>query len=270
MSASAIVVLNLKGGVGKTSTCFHLAGSFSKLSHRVLLIDCDPQANLSEGFLAPDEIDGLPAGKTIVALFNDSVLLDYRSLIRPTSFEHIHLLPGSHDLADYNEPKPANHRNRRVLREFVDEVRQDYDIILLDCPPSLALTSWTALVAADGCVVPVQPEDFGMQGLRQLNTEFKRVKAEANRSLALLGYLVTHYNARMSVHEMYLEQLRNSYADKVFHTTIPYVADYKLSVTSKQPIGLLKPRSVAAKAMNALAQELLVRLEATGIRKAVA
>ena len=258
MPALCVVVLNRKGGVGKTSTCFHLSGALAKMGRRVLLVDCDPQANLSEGLLGV-AVEGFHPDRTIAALYGDAFVPDLKALIVPTPIEGVHLLPGSEAMEDFNEPRPAGHRSQGVLREFVAEVRDAYDVILLDCPPSLTLASWSAMVAADGCLVPVMAEDFGAQGLRKINRAMARVKAEANPSLRLLGYLVTHFNAKLAIHAAYCEQLRAAYGDQVFATTIPIAVDYKLAVTAGKPVGLLKPRSAAAKAITALAVELLAR-----------
>src|SRR5262249_35771945 len=119
MSALCVVVLNRKGGVGKTSTCFHLSGTLARMGHRVLLIDCDPQANLSEGLLGA-QVEGFPPDRTIAALYGDAFLPDPRALIVPTPIDGVDLLPGSEAMEDYSEPRPAGHRSQGVLREFVD------------------------------------------------------------------------------------------------------------------------------------------------------
>jgi chromosome partitioning protein len=261
MPASVIAVLNRKGGVGKTSTCFHLSGALTKMGHRVLLVDCDPQANLSEGLLGA-QVEGFPPERTIAALYGDAFVPDPRALIVPTPIEGVDLLPGSEAMEDYSEPRPAGHRSQGVLREFVAEVRDGYGAILLDCPPSLTLASWSAMVAADGCLVPVMPEDFGAQGLKKINRAMALVRAEANPALRLLGILVSQHNPKLAIHAAYVEQLRAAYGEMVLSTTIPVAADYKLAVTSGKPVGLLKPRSAAAKAMAALAVELLERAAA--------
>src|SRR5262249_33740570 len=158
-----------------------------------------------------------------------------------------------------SEPRPAGHRSEGVLREFVAEVRGDYGAILLDCPPALALASWSAMVAADAILTPVIPEDFGAQGLKKINRAIALVRAGANPSLRLLGILVSQFNPKLAIHAAYAEQLRAAFGDLVMATTIPIAADYKVAVTAGKPVGLLKPRSAAAKAIDALAAELLER-----------
>lgn len=261
MPAPCIAVLNRKGGVGKTSTCFHLSGALAKAGRRVLLLDCDPQANLSEGLLGAD-VEDLPPERTIAALYGDAFVPNPRALIVPTPIEGVDLLPGSEVMEDYSEPRPAGHRSQGVLREFVAEVREDYGIVLIDCPPSLTLASWSAMVAADGILVPVMPEDFGAQGLKKINRALAMVRAEANPALRLLGILASQCNPKLAIHAAYLEQLRNAYGDLVLATTIPIAADYKVAVTAGKPVGLLKPRSAAAKAVDALAAELVGRVDA--------
>ena len=190
MPALCIAVLNRKGGVGKTSTCFHLSGTLAKMGRKVLLCDLDPQANLSEGLLGAS-VEGLHPDCTVAALFGDAFVPNPRSLIVPTPIESVHLLPGAEAMEDYSEPRPAGHPQQHVLREFVVEVRADYDVILLDCPPALLLPSWSAMVAADACLVPVLSEDFGGQGVKKLNRALAMVRAEANPDLRLLGYVAS-------------------------------------------------------------------------------
>lgn len=259
MPASSVVVLNRKGGVGKTSTCFHLAGTFSKSGHRVLLIDTDPQANLSEGLLGAKAAEDIDPSRTVAALFGDAFLPNPAGMIVPTPVPGVYLLPGSESMEDVNEPRPAGNPRQTAIRDFICEVRDDYDIILIDCPPSMQLSSWAALVAADGVLVPVQVEDFGGQGLKKINRALTQVRAEANPGLILLGYLITMYNKSLAIHAAYADQLRAAYGNLVFATAVPLSTDFKVAVTSGTPIALLKPRSAAAKAMSAVADELLGR-----------
>lgn len=251
-----IVVLNRKGGVGKTSTCFHLSGTLAKAGRRVLLIDTDPQSNLTEGLLG---CEGFEPSRSVAALFGDLFVPDPAGLIVPTPIPGVSILPGSEAMEDYNDPRPAGHPSQTVLRDFVTEVRDSYDVILIDCPPNLQLCSWASMVAADGVVVPVQAEDFGGQGLKKINRAMGQIRTEVNPSLALLGYLVTMYNKSLAIHAAYAEQLRSVYGGLVFESVVPLATDFKVAVTSGTPIAQLKPKSAAAKAMMAVANELLTR-----------
>ena len=161
MSAATLVFLNRKGGVGKTSTTFHLAGAFARSGRRVLLLDTDPQASLTQGFFGPEWTEAVPPGNTIAALFGEDYVPDPVGLIVPTGFAGIDILPGSEHLNRFNLPGPEGDPRQTSLRDLIAEVRDAYDAILIDCPPNLCLCSWSALAAGDGVVVPVQPEDFG-------------------------------------------------------------------------------------------------------------
>ena len=176
MAALCVVVLNRKGGVGKTSTCFHLAGTFAKSGRRVLLIDTDPQANLTEGLLGAKDAEGIDPNRTVAALFGDAFIPDPLELIVATPVPGIHLLPGSEAMEDVNEPRPSGNPRQTAIRDFVAETRDAYDVILIDCPPSMQLSSWAALVAGDGVLVPVQVEDFGGQGLKKINRALTQVR----------------------------------------------------------------------------------------------
>ncbi len=157
-----VAMLNRKGGCGKTSTCHHLAGAFAKDGLRVLLVDMDPQASLTQGLFGPQATEALPDRSTVVGLFDDSFDPDPDALIKPTPFERISLVPGSNALDDYNVPRPQDTGEIQLtLRRFLKEARDSFDVALIDCPPNLSLCSWAAaLLAADSVVVPVQAEDY--------------------------------------------------------------------------------------------------------------
>jgi chromosome partitioning protein len=260
MKAFAVALLNQKGGVGKTSTCHHLAGTFSKTGLRVLLIDADPQASLTQGFWGPEATRSLPRRSSIAALFDDAVPPESSELIRPTGLPGVDLVPGSEYLNSHNLPDPEDDPRTVVLRDLVEEVRERYDVILLDCPPNLCLCSWSALVAADGVVVPLQAEDYGAQGIAAIQRAVGRARREANPQLALLGYLITMFNRSLAIHRAYADQLRELYADQVFSAMVPLAKDFKEAVSARLPISHYKPKGAPAKAMGALADELCARV----------
>jgi len=147
-----------------------------------------------------------------------------------------------------------------ILREAVNMVRDDYDLILIDCPPNLHLCSWAALTAADGLIIPLQPEDYGAQGIRDVHESIRLVRHHTNPELAVLGYLVTMWNARRAIHKMYHENLRSLYGTEVFETRISHAAEYPEAIAYRKPIAMYKPKGAAARTMHALAEELLGRL----------
>jgi chromosome partitioning protein len=262
-----VAMLNRKGGCGKTSTCHHLAGAFAKDGLRVLLVDMDPQASLTQGLFGPQATEALPDRSTVVGLFDDSFDPDPDAIIQPTPFERISIVPGSNALDDFNVPRPQETGEIQLtLRRFLKEARDSYDVALIDCPPNLSLCSWAALLAADSVVVPVQAEDYGAQGIVYIQRAFDLALAHHNPRLRLAGYLVTMFNKSLGIHAAYDHQLRSLYGDQVFQTTVPLAKDFKEAVAARQPVATYKPRSAAAKSIKAVADELLERAEAAKAR----
>jgi chromosome partitioning protein len=256
-----VAFLNRKGGVGKTSTCHHLGGALARRGLRALLVDADPQASLTQGLLGPEVARELRPRETIAALYGDDSDGDAARLIRPLAIANLSLLPGSGALDKYNLPEPwTTGPDQFLLRDALAEVRDDFDLILVDCPPHVYLSAWSALVAADGVVVPLQAEDYGAQGIASLLDSIDHVRAGANPRLRLAGYLVTMFNKSLGVHTGYERDLREIYGDQVFGVTIPLAKDYKESVMLRLPVSNYKPKSAASKAVDALADELLGRL----------
>jgi chromosome partitioning protein len=204
----------------------------------------------------------LPREATIAALFDDGIPPEPGELIRSTDFPGIDLVPGSEFLNSHNLPDPEDDPRQVILRDLVEEVRDRYDVVLIDCPPNLCLCSWSALVAGDGVVVPLQAEDYGAQGIAAIQRAVARAHREANPRLALLGYLITMYNQSLAIHRAYSDQLRTMYGHEVFETVVPLAKDFKEAVSSRLPISHYKPKGAPAKAMAALAAELLARAEA--------
>ena len=255
-----IAMLNRKGGCGKTSTCHHLAGDFAKEGRRVLLIDMDPQASLTQGLFGPQVTEGLNPRETVAGLFDDATDPDPADLIRPTAFDGISIVAGSNDLDEFNIPRPQETGELQLtLRHFLREAGDLYDVALIDCPPNLSLCSWTALLAANSVVVPVQAEAYGAQGIVYIQRAFDAALAYHNPRLRLAGYLVTMFNKTLGIHTAYNHQLRTLYGEQVFETTVPLAKDFKEAVAARQPVSFYKPRSAAAKAIKAVADELIVR-----------
>ena len=260
--ARVIALLNQKGGVGKTSTAYHLAGTWAKAGLAVLLVDNDPQASLTQGFWGPQAMREIEAAASVAALFDLDQSPIPEALIRPTGFPGVSIVPGSRHLTDANMRPPRDWTETQFgLRDFLDEVREGYDLIVIDCPPNLHLCSWAALVASDYLVVPLQAEDFGSQGLAPVQEAIASVQSGPNPGLRLAGYLLTMFDKRLTVHLTYEAMLREMYGAEVFVASIPRAKDFVEAVAGRVPVSHYKPKSAAAKAVIAVADELIARLE---------
>jgi chromosome partitioning protein len=266
---AVITMLNQKGGVGKTSTCHHLAGTLAALGRRVLLVDNDPQASLTQGFWGPAATRQIDPAETIAGVYAGDEPFPGQ-VVKPTGIPGIDIVPGSKRATRYNVPEPHECRPelQGCLREFLADVRGDYDLVLVDCPPNLHLCSWAALVASDNLVVPLKPEDYGAQGIIDVNESVSLVLAGPNPRLAMLGYLLTMANVRKTIHQLYEEQLRAQFGPLVFETRVAEAVDYVEALNRRLPVAQHKPRGAAAKTMRALADELLARLAAADRKEA--
>jgi chromosome partitioning protein len=257
-----VAFLNRKGGVGKTSTVHHLGGTLAKRGLRVLLVDADPQSSLTQGLLGPDAAGALDPRETIASILSEDGGLPPRELVRETPFANLFILPGSESAERFNLPEPWEcGAHQFALREAIEEAGEGFDLVLIDCPPHAQLWAWSALVAADGVVVPVQPEDYGAQGLKSIRQTIAHAAAAANPRLVVVGYLVSMFQKALTVHVTYEGHLRQLHRDDVFTAVVPLAKDYKEAVTYRKPICEYKPKSAAAKATAALADEFLARLE---------
>jgi chromosome partitioning protein len=255
-------MLNQKGGVGKTSTCHHLAGAFAKLGRRVLLMDLDFQANLTQGFFGSATGTSIPDQASVYALFDDSIRTPPQSLVHRTSFENISIVPGSMALKVPSIPsRDAAGIKQLALKKFLSQVRTSFDIILLDCRPDIELATWSAMIASDFVIIPVQPEDYGVQGIPLMTEAIAAVQTGPNPHLRLLGYVITMKN-RSQYAAKVEEVLRTLYGDAVFQTAIPLSVLYKEAVSAGAPIAYFKPKSKWAVAFDQLAGEIIQRAAA--------
>lgn len=261
MSAITVSLINQKGGVGKTSTTFHLGGTLAREGRRVLLLDADGQASLTQGIIGPDAAWALPRESTIAALFGDGLIPEPAELVRPTDFENLWLVAGSRHLARHNVPEPerAPLDQQRALAEFLVDVREQFDVILIDCAPTLYLGAWSALVGSDAVLTPLIAEDYSSQGLAAILDFVEAIQKGPNPRLRLLGFLLTMHNARLAIHRAYEATLREMYGELVFEATVPLATDFKESIAARRPIAFHKPKGASSKAIRKLADELLAR-----------
>ncbi|MHB8954578.1 MAG: ParA family protein [Pirellulaceae bacterium] len=253
-----VCLINQKGGCGKSSTCFHLAGDFAQSGAHVLLVDGDPQGSLSQGFFGSELIESLGPHETLPALFQEELSLAPETLRAPTSCDRISIVRANQHLARYNVPCPETTGLKQfALESWLSRVT-DVGLVLIDCPPNLYACSWNALLAADFVLIPVPPEDFGTQGLRPVHQAIANARL-LNPRLTLLGHVITRSDRRLLVHQTYEQKLRGLYGSSVLETVIPEASAYKVALACRQPVSRYAPRSRATCAMRQLAIEITER-----------
>lgn len=253
-SMSKIIgVVNQKGGVGKTTTAINLSACLALEGLNVLLVDCDPQANASSGLgFARDDnrhsIYDVLAGEASA-----------EQVILPTEVEHLYLLPGSKNLTGANiELAAADDRVLR-LRKALEQVRDRFDLIILDCPPALDLLTLNALSAAQTLIVPMQAEYFALEGVSELVSTLERVRAAFNPELNIEGVLLTMYDDRTNLAQQVTETLREYFRERLFRTVIPRNVRLAEAPSHGKPVALYDPRSRGTEAYFELAGEFLAR-----------
>jgi chromosome partitioning protein len=251
----------LKGGVSKTTLVHMLAGAFSLANKRVLLVDNDPQASLSSGIFGAAIIEQFDPASTVAAIYGGLDPLP-EHVIRPTNIAGVDLVAGSMAAGEFNLPKPyaAPIETQAILRAFLDEIRGEYDLVLIDNPPNLCAASWAALVASDYCVVPVIPEDYGTASISPVLESIRLVTSGPNPTLINLGMVLSMVQPRLGVHIAFEGMLREIHGEGVFAARIPMATDIKEAIFHHKPVTHHKPRGASAKAIKLLADEIVSRI----------
>ena len=249
-----VAVANQKGGVGKTTTAINLATSVAMSGRRVLLVDVDPQGNLTSGVGLKGE--RAPGGTVYEALMTDG---DADTFVLPTRIENLSLMPADRSLTGAEiELVSVDERERRLAR-VLDPLRASYDYIFIDCPPSLGLLTLNALVAADAVLIPLHCEYFALEGLADLVGTMRRVRGALNPALDIEGVLLTMYDDRTNLGQLVARDVREFFKDKVFNTIIPRNVRLGEAPSHGVPAVLYDAKSRGAAAYVALAQEMLAR-----------
>ena len=259
MPTKVIAVANQKGGVGKTTTAVNLAACVAAAGRRVLLFDLDPQANATSG-LGLEKLEGASAYRP---LLGEGGLLEK---VKSTAFERLDIIPSEMDLCglDIELARAEGHLQqvRRVLEPVV--ASQRFDLIIVDCPPSLGVLTLNALAAADGVLVPLQCEYYALEGISMLNRIMSQLHDNGlNSKLELLGVVMTMFDSRTNLSQQVVGEVRTHFGDRVFETMIPRSTRLAEAPSFGKPIIHYDKYSAGAAAYQLLAQELLARLDKT-------
>jgi chromosome partitioning protein len=254
-----ISLVNQKGGVGKTTTSINLAASLGKLNKKTLLIDLDPQGNTTTGL----GINKGDISHSVYDVLNGTI--DCKEAIIKTKFTCLSIIPATINLAGLDVElvergyQNASFKKNEQLRIAIEKIKDNYEYIIIDCPPSLGLLTLNALVASDSVIIPVQCEFFALEGITQLLNTIIMTQTKLNPNLKIEGVLLTLLDSRTNLGLEVVEEVRKFFKDKVFNTIIPRLIRLVEAPSHGEPINEYDPTSRAAEAYLNLAEEVVER-----------
>ena len=251
MIPKVFAIVNQKGGVGKTTTTINVASNLSDCGKKVLLVDLDPQGNASSGVGVKSE----QLSHTVYDLMSGEGTLE--DCLYPTPFDNLHLLPSSKDLAGAEVEMVEIVSRETLLKRALDPLREYYDFILIDCPPSLGLLTLNALVATDRAIIPVQCEYFALEGIAGLVNTLNLVQESFNPDLQIAGIVMTMYDQRTMLNRQVVHNTKTFFKNMVFETIIPRNIRLSEAPSHGLPISLYASESKGAEAYFNLAKEVL-------------
>lgn len=247
-----VAIANQKGGVGKTTTAINLGAALAAFDRKIALVDFDPQANATSGLGFSRQKNGANAYDVLLGA-------DPREALRETTFPNLWLLPSGRDLVGAEIELVDQEERERKLRNALDRIRDDFDFVFVDCPPSLSLLTVNGLTAADSVLVPLQTEYFALEGVTELLESVERVRRVFNPALEIEGILLTMYDDRTNLSRQVLDDIRKHFGDLVYETVIPRNVRLGEAPSFGKPVLAYDIKSKGAEAYLSLGKELLHR-----------
>ena len=246
-----IAIANQKGGVGKTTSSVNLSACLAYLGKKVLLIDIDPQGNATSGVgINKGDVD-----KCIYEILIDDV--DVKDTIMETKVENLYVVPATISLAGAEIELVSTISREARLKNALAEIKDSYDYIIIDCPPSLGLLTLNSLTASDGIIIPVQCEYYALEGLSQLLSTVRLVQKHLNHDLMIDGVLLTMYDARTNLGMQVIEEVKKYFQDKVYDSVVPRNVRLSEAPSHGEPIIIYDPKSRGAEVYLELAKEVI-------------
>lgn len=245
-----ISIANQKGGVGKTTTAINVATIIAKKNKKVLLIDADPQGNASSGLGLEKNVEN----SLYDVLINE---VDIMQTLQETEIKNLKVCPSNMDLAGAEVELVSLMSREQRLKEKLDEVKDEFDYIFIDCPPSLGLITLNAFTASDSVLIPIQCEFYALEGLGQLLNTINLVKKHLNKGLEIEGAVLTMYDIRTNLSNQVVKEVKRYFNDKVYKTVIPRNIKLSEAPSYGMPITMYDEKSKGARAYEKLAKEVL-------------